>query len=77
MAFVVVASDGEYAFLSDGKKRPLEKPKKKKIKHIQKTNVISNELREKFLKKKVLNADVKKFIRDNAKEERVCQKAIV
>ena len=39
-AMLVIAVDGEYAYLVDGKLRPLEKPKKKKAKHIQITNDI-------------------------------------
>ena len=38
--FMVMAVEGEYAFLSDGKLRPLNKLKKKKAKHIQPTNTI-------------------------------------
>ena len=37
---IIIAIDGEYAFLVDGKSRPLAKPKKKKAKHIQLTNNI-------------------------------------
>ena len=37
---VVVAVDGEYAYLADGASRLLEKPKKKKSKHIQLTNTV-------------------------------------
>lgn len=33
--YVVVAREGEFVFLCDGKTRTPEKPKKKKIKHIQ------------------------------------------
>ncbi len=32
--FVAVAVDGGYAFISDGKERKLESPKKKNVKHI-------------------------------------------
>ena len=39
-AMIVIAADGEYAYLVDGVLRPLEKPKKKKAKHIQPTNNI-------------------------------------
>ena len=34
--FMVLAVEGEYVFLADGRKRRVEKPKKKKIKHAQK-----------------------------------------
>jgi len=39
-AMIVVAIDGEYLYLVDGKLRPLERPKKKKAKHIQITSNI-------------------------------------
>lgn len=32
--FVVLGSEGEYAFIADGKSRTLEKPKKKKRMHL-------------------------------------------
>ena len=41
-AMIVIAVDGEYAYLVDGKYRPLEKPKKKKAKHIQVTKDVVN-----------------------------------
>jgi len=39
-AMIVVAGDGEYAYLVDGVLRLLSKPKKKKAKHIQITNTV-------------------------------------
>ena len=39
-AMIVIALDSEYAYLVDGRVRPLEKPKKKKAKHIQPTNIV-------------------------------------
>ena len=36
--YVVVAEEEEFVFLSDGKTKPPEKPKKKKRKHIQPVN---------------------------------------
>ena len=42
MAMIIIAIDGEYAFLVDGVLRPLDKPKKKKAKHIQLTKNIVN-----------------------------------
>ena len=33
--FVILKSDSEYVYLVDGINRTLEKPKKKKIKHVQ------------------------------------------
>ena len=33
--YVVLADDDTYVWLADGKRRPLEKPKKKKRRHVQ------------------------------------------
>jgi len=41
-AMIIIAVDGEYVYLVDGKLRPLVKPKKKKAKHIQITNSIAD-----------------------------------
>lgn len=38
--FVVIKTDGEYAFICDGKHRPLERQKRKKLKHLSKTSLI-------------------------------------
>lgn len=35
---LVLSTDGEYAYVADGILRTVEKPKKKKLKHLQKTN---------------------------------------
>ncbi len=39
--FIVLKLEGDCAYLSDGDLRKVDKPKKKKIKHIQKTNSVS------------------------------------
>ena len=41
-AMIVLNIESEYVYIVDGKHRLLEKPKKKKIKHIQPTNIIIN-----------------------------------
>jgi ribosomal protein L14E/L6E/L27E len=41
-AMVVLNIEGEYLFLADGKLRTLDKPKKKKLKHVQPTNTQIN-----------------------------------
>ena len=41
-AFVVMHFDEPYVFLVDGKLRTLDKPKKKKVMHIQPTNSFAN-----------------------------------
>ena len=41
--FAIIADEGTYALICDGKRRPLEKPKKKKYIHLSKTNYVLNE----------------------------------
>jgi len=40
LAMVVLEVNNEYLYLADGKTRTLQKPKKKKAKHVQPTNHI-------------------------------------
>lgn len=50
--YVVLAEDDKYVFLSDGKNKSVEHPKKKKKKHIQFINdMVSEELLLKLQKK--------------------------
>jgi len=38
--FLVLRAEGEYVYLTDGDTRRVEKPKRKKLKHINKTNTV-------------------------------------
>ena len=64
--FVVFAleGNGEYALLVDGRTRLLERPKRKKHKHIQPTNAVDEELANAIKEKKVYlkNADFRAAI---------------
>lgn len=40
--YIVVKVDCEYAYIADGKRRKLEKPKRKNFCHLKKTNTILN-----------------------------------
>ena len=65
MPFVVLLVDGDYLYLADGKLRTIEHPKKKKIKHVQKTNYICHEIKEKLESKSyLLNADISKVLKE-------------
>ena len=46
--FIVLSMNGEYAYVADGKLRKAESPKKKKLKHLQKSSKIAVELKEKL-----------------------------
>ena len=57
--------DSDYVLIADGMLRKLEKPKKKKIKHLEKSPFVLNErLLQKLNEgKKVTNAELRKTIR--------------
>lgn len=63
-AYVVVGCDKDYVYLSDGRNKTIEKPKKKKMKHLQFTKQIADEVIEKIESKKpVMNEDVKRSLK--------------
>ncbi len=41
--YLVINIENDYAFISDGKTRRSEKPKKKNVKHLSKTNIFVDE----------------------------------
>lgn len=43
--FVVKVIDDQYVLISDGKKRKLDKPKLKKVKHLKTYNIINNKVK--------------------------------
>lgn len=50
---VITAVEGDFAFIADGKERKLEKPKKKRLKHLKLTNTVidTDNLTDKGLRK--------------------------
>jgi ribosomal protein L14E/L6E/L27E len=62
-AFAVVKSEGGYLYLADGKLRKIEKPKKKKIMHIQKTGDIQQELKAMLLSGAAKDCDIASYIK--------------
>ena len=60
--FVVVGLCDEYCFIADGDLRKIEAPKKKKLKHIQPTNNISELVSEQSLLKGLKNSDLKSVL---------------
>ncbi|MCX7748612.1 MAG: KOW domain-containing RNA-binding protein [Clostridia bacterium] len=56
--------DESYVHISDGDLRRIEKPKKKKIKHLEFTNEIIESLNEKLEKKqKIINSEIRKALK--------------
>jgi len=67
--FVVlsICDDGQHVMLTNGRTRPIGRPKRKKIKHIQPTHNVDARLRQDILDKKNLtDADFRNAIK-NAK----------
>lgn len=61
--FIVTKVDKEYLFLADGKTRQIDRPKKKKEKHVQKTNYIAKDIQEKIENALgVSNADLREAV---------------
>jgi ribosomal protein L14E/L6E/L27E len=62
--FIVVGIlNNEYVYISDGDLRKIEKPKKKKVKHLDFTGIVDKEVRELILsKEEVTNSKIKIFL---------------
>ena len=59
--FFVIATEGEFVLLCNGKDRPLEKPKRKKCKHVRKVLHPDTRVAEKILSgDKVLNSELRR-----------------
>lgn len=67
--YVIVRADEEYAWLCDGRLRPLENPKKKKWKHIQVMKQIAEELKASDWKS-MRNEEIKRSIKTVEKTDR-------
>jgi len=57
--FLILKTEGNYAYLTNGKSRPIESPKIKNFKHLQLLNKDS-----KLDMSNVTNADLIKFLKD-------------
>lgn len=61
---MVVAQDGAFVLLSDGKHRKINKPKKKKIIHLQPTHTVDDTIAVKINKNElVLNSDIRSVVK--------------
>ena len=59
--FYVIGTEGVYTHLANGKDRPLEKPKRKKVKHVSKVLRAETRVAAKILAgDKVLNSELRK-----------------
>ncbi len=68
--FVILRSDSEYVYLMDGIYRTLEKPKKKKIKHVQPIYYVDENLSSKIENNQpIINEEIKRAIKMYQKKE--------
>ncbi|MCI8703706.1 MAG: RNA-binding protein [Anaerotignum sp.] len=69
-ALMVFSVEGEYVYLVDGRRRKLEKPKRKKTMHIQPTSYIEEETAEKIrCKAYLLDAEIAKALKKYQKKQ--------
>lgn len=63
--YVVIAAGESEVYLSDGRLKPVEKPKKKNIKHIQPINNVPEDIKLTcYQNEKFYNEGIKKAIKD-------------
>ncbi|MEG1257337.1 KOW domain-containing RNA-binding protein [Clostridium sp.] len=62
--FIIIGIiDAEYVYISDGDLRKIEKPKKKKIKHLVFTNILAEDIRVDILSDgRINNSKIRKFL---------------
>ncbi len=63
--FVVLCIiDDKYVYISDGNIRKLEKPKKKKLKHLRKLNYVAEDIKDRLESKgKLNNNEIRKLLK--------------
>ncbi len=67
--FIVISIEEEYAYLADGKLRKVDTPKRKKYKHIQKTNDALQWIRKKIIEEGMTtDVDVRKALDEYVKK---------
>lgn len=63
--FLIINQEQNFVYLTDGKLRNLENPKKKKIKHVELLEKRSEEIRSKLENsEKVTNLEVREFLEE-------------
>ncbi|MCQ1530919.1 hypothetical protein SDC9_175616 [bioreactor metagenome] len=69
--FIVLSIiDDNYVYISDGDLRKVDKPKKKKFKHLKSTGIIADLIKEKLLSNiKVEDCEIKKYLALLSKKE--------
>ena len=61
--FLVVGTEDEYSLLADGKRRKIDKPKRKKNKHLKLEGVADNSVAAKLIAgEKVTNSEIRRTL---------------
>lgn len=61
--YVVISTEGEFIYVADGDVRKTDNPKKKKLKHIQKTNHFAEQIKNRLEAGEVVeNFEVRKAL---------------
>ena len=69
--FYVLEIEGEYSFLADGKVRRVEKPKRKKLKHIKLERKDMSRVSEKIKSgEKVTNSEIRRSLAEKSAPDR-------
>lgn len=65
LKFIVLCIiDDKYVYISDGDVRKLEKPKKKKLKHLKKLNYVAEDIKDKLESSgKLSNNEIRKLLK--------------
>ena len=67
--YIIIRAEEEYVWLVDGNLRPLEKPKKKNIRHIQVVHRIPESIKQTLESKKPLqNGHIKQIIQSESQD---------
>lgn len=61
--YVIIKEEADMVYLADGRHKPLEKPKKKNKKHIQKIEKLPKEITEVFMQENFRNEEIKRAIK--------------
>lgn len=62
--FVIVSIEVGYLHVVDGMLRKIERPKLKKVRHIQKTNTRIEWIKQKIIEETLTDADVRRALKD-------------
>ncbi len=61
--FIVISREGDYVYLANGELRKVDRPKRKKLKHLQGTKTVSEFVQNKLAAVgKVTNSEVRKAL---------------